>query len=101
MHVWEGTMQPKDGNIERICEWWKSLLSLSGCEGFENGVALNRMDGENSVLIIRHTFDDLAHEQRAWDIWNDSEVHKKIQAEWDEYCNGPVTVHRYYVQYSY
>ena len=58
MHVWEGIMCPKNGNIERTCEWWKGLLSLSGCEGFENGVALNRMDGENSVLIIRHTFDD-------------------------------------------
>ncbi len=101
MHVWEGIMCPKNGNIERTCEWWKGLLSLSGCEGFENGVALNRMDGENSVLIIRHTFDDLAHEQRVWEIWHDSEVHKKIQEEWDEYCDGPVTIHRYNVQHSY
>ena len=70
MHVWEGTLRPKNGDIERTCEWWKSNLKVSGAEGFENGEAVSRMDGENSVLIIRHTFDNLAHEERVFDAWH-------------------------------
>tara|TARA_B110000438_G_scaffold143493_1_gene138340 strand:+ start:178 stop:483 length:306 start_codon:yes stop_codon:yes gene_type:complete len=101
MHIWEGTLRPKNGDIERTCEWWKGLFGISGTEGFENGAALSRMDGENSVLIIRHTYDNLAHEERVFDAWTVGEVHKVIQDQWDEYVDGPPTFHRYSVLHSF
>ena len=79
MHIGGGTLRPNNGDIERTCEWWKGLFGISGTEGFENGEAVSRMDGENSVLIIRHTFDNLAHEERVFDAWTVGEVHKVIQ----------------------
>ena len=94
-------MRPKNGQIERTCEWWKGLLKISGAESFENGVALSRMDGGNSVLIIRHTFDDLAHERRVFDAWPGSENHQTFQDQLDEYVDGPITIHRYAVLHSY
>ena len=52
MHVWEATLRPKDGEIQRTCKWWQGMLKLSGAEHFENGVALNRMDGENRWCLL-------------------------------------------------
>ena len=101
MHVWEGTLRPKNGDIERTCDWWKSNLKVSGAEGFENGEALSRMDGENSVLIVRHLFDDLADEQKAWDTWGDSDTGNRAHAEWNDYVAGPPIFHRYNVLHSY
>ncbi len=101
MHVWEGTLRPKNGDIERTCEWWKSNLKVSGAEGFENGEAVSRMDGQNSVLIIRHTFDNLAHEERVFDAWHGSECQQNIASQWDKYVDGPPTFHRYNVLHSY
>lgn len=101
MHVWEATLRPKDGEIQRTCKWWQGMLKLSGAEHFENGVALNRMDGENSVLIIRHTFDDLAHEQRVFDDWTGSECYETFQKQFNKYVDGPIRTHRYAVLHSY
>ena len=88
MHVWEGTLRPKDGDIERTCEWWQGMLKLG-------------MDGDNSVLIIRHTFDDLAHEQRVFDGWTGSECYETFQKQFNKYVDGPLTSHRYAVLHSY
>ena len=52
MHVWEATLRPKNNDVQRTCEWWQSMKKITGAEHFENGQALSRMDGENSVLII-------------------------------------------------
>jgi hypothetical protein len=73
MHILEGVFRPKNGDIERTLEWWKGLMLSS--EAFDkNGTALNRMDGENSVLIVRRMFDNLAGEGKAWDMWAGSDT---------------------------
>ena len=54
-----------NGDSQRTLEYWKGLMEISD-GAFNNGKALNRMDGENNVLIFRHLFNDLAEEQKAW-----------------------------------
>ncbi len=100
MHVLEGVLRPKNRDIHRTLEWWKGLMESSTAFA-KNGVALNRMDGENSVLIVRHTFDGLGDEQVAWDTWQDSETGKRCLEEWDDYVEGAPTFHRYNVLHSY
>jgi hypothetical protein len=79
VHVFEAIFRPKDGDIERTADWWKGLMESS--TAFEkNGMALNRMDGENSVLIVRHLFDDLADEQKAWEAWGGSDTGNRARA---------------------
>ena len=100
MHILEGVFRPKNGDIERALEWWKGLMRSS--EAFDkNGTALNRMDGENSVLIVRHMFDNLAGEGKAWDMWAGSDTGNRAREEWDDYIDGPPTFHRYNVLHSY
>ena len=100
MHILEGIFRPKNGDIQRTLEWWKGLMKSSSA--FEkNGTALSRMDGENSVLIVRHLFDDLADEQKAWDTWGDSDTGNRAHAEWNDYVDGPPIFHRYNVLHSY
>ena len=102
MHIWEGTARPKNNDIMRTLEWWRSLLNLSGGgENFTNGIALSRLDGENSVIIIRHTFEDLAEEQRVFAAWEESACHEEHARSFSDYFEGPVTVHRYNVLHSY
>ena len=60
MHVLEITFRPKNGDVERGFEWWKKIVSMKGA--WKNGQALSRMDGENSVILIRHSFDHFAEE---------------------------------------
>ena len=45
---------------------------MAGGENFDNGVALNRMDGGNSAPMIRHTFSELSEEQRVFEAWHGS-----------------------------
>ena len=49
----------------------------------KTGVALSQMDGENSVLIVRHAFNGPDNEQAAWDTWHDSETAKRCLEEWN------------------
>ena len=100
MHVLEGIFRAKDGDIERTADWWKGLMESSTALE-KNGMALNRMDGKNSVVIVRHLFDDLADEQRAWEAWGGSDTGNRARDEWDDYVDGPFTVHRYNVLHSY
>ena len=64
MHILECTVRPANGDSEKALEYWKGLMEISD-GAFKNGKALSRMDGENSVLIFRHLFNDLAEEQKA------------------------------------
>ncbi len=100
MHILEATIRPKGGNIQRTLEFWKSLIPLDGAFNKE-GQALSRMDGENSVIIIRHTFESLAEEQEFSDGFKDSQCAKKLSGEWSDYFEGPPTFHRYNVLHSY
>ena len=99
LHILECTVRPKNGDIQRTCEWWKGLMESSGA--FKNGKALSRMDGENNVLIFRHLFNDLAEEQKAWETWGGSEASKRHREHRNEYFEGHGTFHRYNVLHSY
>ena len=101
MHVWEATLRPKDNDVQGTCEWWQSMKKITGAEHFENGQALSRMDGENSVLIIRHTFEDLAHEQKVFEAWFGTECQQTFEEQFAEYVDGPPAFHRYNVLHSY
>ena len=81
-------------------EFWKSLISLDGAFNKE-GQALSRMDGENSVIIIRHAFESLAEEQEFSDGFKDSQCATKLSGEWNDYFEGLPTFHRYKVLHSY
>jgi hypothetical protein len=100
MHILECIVRPANGDTERALEYWKGLIEISG-GGFKNGQALSRMDGENSVIIIRHQFNDLAEEQKAWEVWGSSDAGKRHREHRNEYFDGPGTFHRYNVLHSY
>ena len=100
MHVVEVIMRVKDGDIQRTLEWWKGLVQKNGAYS-KNGQALSRMDGVNSVLIARHTFDDLGEEGRFWDTWNGSDAAEYAGENWNEYVDGPPSFHRYAILHSY
>mgnify|MGYP001177129241 FL=1 len=100
MHVLEATIRPRDGNIQKTLEWWKSLIPLEGAFNKE-GKALSKMDGENNVMIIRHTFDSLSEEQEFSERMNGSQAQEKIRKESSDYIEGPITFHRYNVLHSY
>ena len=100
MHILECTVRPVNGDLQRTLEYWKGLMEISD-GAFNNGQALNRMDGENNVLIFRHLFNDLAEEQKAWETWGGSEASKRHRENRNEYFEGRGTFHRYNVLHSY
>ncbi|MBT5327319.1 MAG: hypothetical protein HOL51_14480 [Gemmatimonadetes bacterium] len=100
MHVVEVIMRVKDGDIQRTLEWWKGLVQKNGAYS-KNGQALSRMDGENSILIVRHTFSDLGEEGIFWDTWNGSDAAEHAGLSSSEYVDGPPSFHRYAVLHSY
>ena len=100
MHILEATIRTNGGNIQRTLEFWKSLISLDGAFNKE-GQALSRMDGENSVIIIRHAFESLAEEQEFSDGFKDSQCATKLSGEWNDYFEGLPTFYRYKVLHSY
>ena len=51
MHVVECTIRPRNGDIEKACEWWKKIVSMKGA--WKNGQALSRLDGEQNVRKLR------------------------------------------------
>ncbi|MGB1719327.1 MAG: hypothetical protein ACPHSD_19255 [Candidatus Latescibacterota bacterium] len=100
MHIVEVVLRAKDGNVPRTLEWWKEMVGKSGAYK-DNGEALSRMDGENSVVIVRHRFEDLAAEGAFWNTWHDSEAAQFAEEGSDEYVDAPPTFHRYAVLHSY
>ena len=100
MHVVEVVLRAKDGDVARTVAWWKELVQKDGAYK-DNGEALSRMDGENSIVICRHTFKDLGAEGAFWDTWQASTAAKFAEEGWDEYVAGPPIFHRYAILHSY
>lgn len=99
MHVVECTIRPKNGDIEKACEWWKKIVSMKGA--WKNGQALSRLDGEQNVIIFRYTLENFVEEQEFWDNWMDTDALRYAQETWKEYAEGSPTFHRYNVLHSY